>query len=509
MMIRGAVFQVAQLRLCWAACFAATLGLMGCGSSASDPRSDGPQGKGGSTQAGGPGAGDAGSDDGPDGGRTSAGGASGANAGTHQGGGSSNAGAGAGDSGAAGETAVDPALASLPLPARCKPLSGAETDLLCSLRSTCGAVTGSNTCYQTGSGPWQCTCEAPNANRTYLVDGVEGLSACAVAAGLCSGTAPALDPTSCVAVHDVLGESTGAKTCALDLNCQTPVPVDFAPAARATLFGGGSIECSEVPAQNPKPGLRRVDCEASASGESKPYAVMAKDVADACRPVLNSFLAPPDPPFKGDKSCMTEAPPGGRPNDCQLIETCFDSAPLSAGVSLVSNKLSARDVSCGFDDLGSLSCGCGWDSVSDAGARHRDIFGFELGPAPKPASCDFSRCPPDIHAEPTGPGECPWGDTMVQVDSCQGFFSCTRPATLGGKPITVSSQLNTRCAQADDGIVYCGCTVGDEAASFRLDSGTSMADACTLARTRCLEHVSLPVGRASYPSTPADPLPAN
>jgi hypothetical protein len=311
-----------------------------------------------------------------------------------------------------------------------------------------------------------------------------------------------------VATHEVLGGPTGAKTCALDLNCQTPVAIDFASSVRATLYGGGSVKCTEALAQNPKPGLRRVDCEVNGKGESKPYAAVANDVADACRPVLKSFLAPPGPQFEGYKSCVGEAPFTGRPSDCQLTETCFDSAPLSAGVSLVKAPLT-RSVNCGFDDLGSMSCGCSWETAgTDPVVPHRDIFSFELGPAAKPATCDFSRCPLDIHAEPTGPGDCPWGETTDGGDTCQGFFSCARPATLDGRPVTVYSQLDTLCAQAADQSIYCGCTVGDETATFRLPDGSSMTDACTLSRAGCLERVALPVGRASYASIPANPLPA-
>jgi len=505
MRVRGAVIDFARLGLCWAASFGAALGLAGCGASTSDPHSEAPENTGGLVQAGGQSAGDAGIGEAARGGRDAAGGAAGS-AGTEDGLGGAAAAAGTSGNGAAGETARDPALANLPLPARCKPLSGAETELLCSLSSSCGAVTGTNSCYQTASG-WQCTCEAPNSNRTYLVKGAEGLKACAVAAGLCSGGAPALDPTTCVTTHEVLGGSEGSKSCTLDLSCQTPVPIDFAPTVRATLYGGGTVKCLETPAQNPKPGLRRVDCEANGKGESKSYAAVANDVADACLPVLRTFLAPPEPQFEGYTSCVREAPDTGRPSDCQLIETCFDSAPLAADVSLVRSP-HVRDMSCGFDDAGSLSCGCGWETTrDDPVVPHRDIFSFELGPAAKPATCDFSRCPLDIHAEPTGPGDCPWGDTTDGHDSCQGFFSCRRPATLDGQSVIVNSQLNTLCEQAADQSIYCGCTVGDETATFRLDDGSSMADACTLARVACLERVVLPVGRASYPSVPPDPLP--
>jgi hypothetical protein len=186
-----------------------------------------------------------------------------------------------------------------------------------------------------------------------------------------------------------------------------------------------------------------------------------------------------------------------------LIETCFDSAPVSNGVSLVKSP-AQRQAHGGFEDRDYLSCGCRFESSPGA----VDAFTYDLGVGVPPASCDLSRCTPETSAEPTGPGRCEVQQNTGERDddSCTDDFFCSQPATLAGQDVTVRSWLNVRCARADDDAFYCGCAVGDETATFRAGNLASSVDACATARTDCLAHVSLPVGPASYGVRAPDPL---
>jgi hypothetical protein len=230
---------------------------------------------------------------------------------------------------------------------------------------------------------------------------------------------------------------------------------------------------------------------------------MADSAAAACRPVLELYLRAQEPVFDGSKSCLVETRDSGVPDSCSLAETCFDSAPLPDGVSVVRDP-AERAAFCGFDDLDHLSCGCRFEQVPGAVRS----FSYDLGVATRPAACDVSDCTLEMKAEPAGPGACQAQEGSVQHDgddSCRGYFSCSQPATLKGEHVTIYSQLNVRCARADDDAFHCGCAAGDETATYRAGEMESSADACDMARTACLTHLALPLGPASN-GLPPDPL---
>jgi hypothetical protein len=248
----------------------------------------------------------------------------------------------------------------------------------------------------------------------------------------------------------------------------------------------------------------RVDCESAGSLGTKAHAVVANSVEGACRPVLELYLSQKEPEFDGDTSCVGEAGDIGVPDSCRLIESCFDSAPVSNGVSVVKGQ-SERAAFCTFDDLDALSCGCRFESATG----RVDTFGYSLGVAMRPATCDLSDCSLDMRAEPTGPGACQAQEGSVEQqgeDACNGYFPCGRPATLEGADVTIYSQLNVRCARGGDDAFYCGCAAGDETATYRAGNVATSVDACAAARTECLAHLSLPVGPASSASPAPDPL---
>ena len=490
-----------SLGLRFAAFAAGALWLIACGRATSDPHSGMPENAGGSLSSSGHSAGEASGGE-PDGGRGTGGGASG--------GGSATTSAGVGGSGVPGEVGGSSSLANLPLPAGCHALRGSATELLCSLDVDCGAAPQAMHCYQSASAAWQCTCEPPNTNRTYVIDGASGLDACAVGAGLCAGPAPAIDVASCVPTREQVGPEDrpgfgDLQTCNVELHCETPVAVDFAPGIRVTVPGAATVDCVETPSTNRQTEEKRVDCDATGSLGTQSYAVVAKGMP--CHAIAELYLGSQEPEFDGSKSCVREAQDLGTSDYCVLTETCFDSAPLSSGVSLVKDPL-ARDASCGFDDLGNLSCGCRFESATgDPTAPHADTFSFELGPAVRPAVCDLSRCTPEMKAEPTGLATCQaQQDTGTHDDSsCTDSFFCFQPASLEGRAVTIYQQVNVLCAKAEDQAFYCGCAAGDETATFSVGNLPSSVDACDLSRTGCLAHMTLPVG-PSYVAVPPDPL---
>lgn len=72
---------------------------------------------------------------------------------------------------------------------------------------------------------WLCTCEPPNTNKTFLIDGAAGLDACAVGAALCAGLGPevAIDVPSCELTRDEQGtERLSGPSCTIQLSCSTP-----------------------------------------------------------------------------------------------------------------------------------------------------------------------------------------------------------------------------------------------------------------------------------------------
>lgn len=471
--------------------------VLGCGRARSGPGSDAADNAGGTALTGG---GSAGEGEPAEGGSANGGSGSSASAGTNVGG---------------GEAGANSTLKGLPLPAHCQALRGEQTELLCALDFSCGAVADSITCYGAGSGPWQCTCQAPNADRTYLVQGAAGLNACAVAAGLCSDSRPAIDVEGCAPTREELGTvmQPGVaqyKTCALDLACQTPVPVDFAPGARAKLLGGATARCSEAYLDAPRSPEVRVNCDVTVGKEARSYAVVAKGgVAKSCRPVLESFLSSKEPVFTGSESCVREELDSGSSSFCGLTERCFESAPLSDGVSLVKDP-SARGITCGLDSAGILGCVCSFGQVPlDSYGVNLNVFPFEVGPAQPPASCDLSRCSPEMKVEPTGPGECDEDEGVIDdvFDGCNGFFLCSQPVTFEGREMTRQSQMNARCARAADQSFYCGCSVGNETAIFHLGEAATNSEACAMARPGCFSRMTLPVGPALNSSVPPDPLP--
>jgi hypothetical protein len=495
------------------ACLAAGfLVLIGCGRASSDPDSGGPRASGGTVASGDGGSGEVGGANEPQGG---AGGSGDEPQGGVVGGISSgNGGGGGSDRGGQGTAGGDPSLAGLPLPPGCEPVRGAETDFSCSLEIACMARSESIECYET-LGSWQCSCASPQ-NLIYRVAGAAGFEACAVGAGLCSGSPPAIDPEGCVVAKEELGTEVktglGAfNTCTVEMSCKTLADTDFAPGASATVGRSAAIRCLAPVLEPPPSGPMRMSCEVTRTGGSETYAVVADDVAEACRQVLDFSLRAKEAEYEGPESCVQEGGPVDS-RSCHLIERCFDGEPLSNGVSLVKDPLS-REVFCGLDDLGTLGCSCSLESTTgDGAAPQRDSFSVYYGPSAPPTTCDFSDCTPGIRAEATGPGEC---QTQLYTgqhddDSCTDSFYCSQPATLNGQAVTIGSWLKASCQRAPDESFYCACGSGVETASFSVGVVPSSADACSMARTGCLEHVSLPLGPTPVvpPSLP-DPLPAS
>jgi hypothetical protein len=488
-----------------AAFMGTVLWLLGCGNTTSKP--------GAATHAGGEAgsavaaAGEGGDADAPAGGRAVGGSASvagSASVGGTSGGASGGASSAGGDAaGAAG----DPALANLPLPATCRALRGESTDRLCSVDVICDGVAQTTHCVR-ATGAWQCTCDPPKADRTYMIEGVEELDACAVGAGLCAPAGPgtAFDPGSCMLTKNELGikvrpGSGAVETCTKQLRCDTSVPVDFAPGVHATMPQSGLIDCFRVGEPDANSSRVGVDCEASGSHGPLNYSVVGNGLASACGTVLEHYLAGTEPVFDGSKVCMLYA--DRESSACLEQETCFDAAPLSAEVNVVKAP-SERYHACSFDLLDNLVCSCSFGSAAGDYAA----MTYSLGPSSPPAQCSVSECTRDVLAEATGVGVCEaQADTLVaDGDTCLESFTCNQPAKLAGRAVSISSLLNVRCERAPEGAFYCGCAAGEQSATFRAGAAATGADACDLARKGCPEHLALPLGPASTAGAPPDPL---
>jgi hypothetical protein len=504
--LRRAVFAVGVLWLC------------GCGRAKSEARPGAPASTGGAAGSGAQNAGEGGHEDGAVGGSAGSGGGSnggraGGSGATSGAGGGANGGAGgaasagASGSGAQGGDGGKSPLADLPLPAGCEAQSGTTTGLLCTLDVSCNAVAQTTRCYHSTSGSWQCTCEPPNASKTYLIDGAMGLDACAVAAGLCAGSSP--DPGvilgGCVTTREEVGSDVGNPTCTLELQCERPVAVDFAPGVSVTMPGAGVTHCVQTLSEDQGSGPRRLSCETTGSLGSQADEIVANSVAEACRPVLELYLRAQEPEFDGSEACIVQDDDGGTADGCRLIETCFDSAPIGDGVSVVGAR-SETAASCMFDDLDNLLCGCRFES---AGGEVKS-FSYDLGLATRPAACDLSDCTLEIRAEAAGAGVCQAQEGSIQLegdDVCKGYFSCSQAATLAGEDVTIYSQLNAYCTRVEDDGFYCGCAAGDETATYRAGEMATSSDACESARTVCLTHLALPLGPALSAALPPDPRP--
>jgi hypothetical protein len=524
MWVLNVVVGARPSRFAWCVAVLATsvLSLGGCGRERSRPQPSAPANTGGSAASGGNAAGEGGSEEGAaagfagssgvsDGGRGLGGAASGGLGGGSSGAGTASGGAGAGAGGRVvqGGAGGRSPLADLPLPAGCQALSGGATELLCSLDVSCNAVAQTMSCYHRGSDAMQCSCEAPNSDKMYVIEGATGLDACAIGAGLCAGAAP--DPGFDLGDCATTGEETGDEepsvgdpnSCTVELNCQRTVVVDFAPGVRVTMPGSARTHCVESSSGDRISEQRRVDCETTGSLGTESHALIANSVAEACRPVLDFYLSSLEPDFDGTQSCVVEGNPNGGSDSCMLTETCFDSAPISDGVSLVRYLPLERAASCHFDDLGNLSCGCRFQNA----VGHTDYISYDLGVVAPPATCDLSDCTLDMRADATGPGTCQAQLYSLEYDddSCTDYFVCRQPATLAGVDVTISSQLNVRCARGADDAFYCGCGTGHETATYRAGEVARSMDACAMARTDCLTHLTLPLAPASVEPAP-DPL---
>jgi hypothetical protein len=290
--------------------------------------------------------------------------------------------------------------------------------------------------------------------------------------------------------------------CKAELQCQTPVAVDFATGVRVTLPQSGLVECTAVSEPDPTSQLVRLDCNASGSFGARSYTVVSKGLAAACQPVVAHYLEGTEPKFDGAKACLVRADDAGS-GSCFLEETCFDAAPLSGGVSAVKTP-SKRMAFCSLDDVKTLACGC---TFGDQASVHASIS-YGMGKASPPVQCDLSECTPDMRADATAQGACQAQvDTLVQDEnSCLDSFSCTQPAKLAGRAVDIWSQLNVRCERGPDQAFYCGCAAGLETATFRAGALATSADACELAGSACLEHLALPLGPAPVAGAPPDPL---
>src|SRR5690606_18073428 len=110
----------------------------------------------------------------------------------------------------------------------------------CVLTTSCSKASNLVVCDKLPSGEWECGCEFYNSDRQFLVNGAEGLNACAVATNLC-----ALDELELGDEENCNDDSLygSGNSCDIKLVCSRPVTVDFAGGVDAKLVDSTTASC--------------------------------------------------------------------------------------------------------------------------------------------------------------------------------------------------------------------------------------------------------------------------
>jgi hypothetical protein len=389
--------------------------------------------------------------------------------------------------------------APLPLPEGCEPRMRTEGEAGCSLGVFCGADPNLIDCQRIASGRWQCTCELENNARVYEIDGAPGLASCAVAAGLCSLDELDLGEETCTERSDTSDENY----CAMEVACERPIAVDFAPDVDAWLMEYRTAECLREGSSHP------FECSCDHDEALREFGLLAETGELACRPLIDFCRTAVQPTFDGENVCFdTEA--SSSDGSCVLSQACVTPMRLTDDVSLAS--VVRRAATCDEAESTSTYCYCskqtdtlpneviGWETFSfDVAA------GFESG------MCGSAvlNCSDDAVIELEGDVDCQPTSQNAGDGFCTADLDCRQAARVDGRAIVGRGRLGVYCRQAVTGAPwFCSCASDDESTILELGVPQSTGwQACTEAPTRCLEQMSVVIGPYGEYVAPPDPLP--
>ena len=404
---------------------------------------------------------------------------SGGSAGLGKGGAGAPAFGGTATGGAAGEVggaAGEAPGTTLLLPSGCEPRGSEVNEGNCSLSAFCDSIPQIVSCVRLESGRWRCASQLHHPERSYEIDGAQGIQACAVAVGLSSEDQLKLSKESCEsAPYDVAGY------CLVDRTCARPIELDFAPSARAWLTRYGSAECRA--ASDPA----RFTCGCHGPDKTQAFDVSVDSSSLLCGPLAEFCLSATGPDAPAGPSCLltlaTESAAG-----CERQEACSRPGPSDASGS--SPSLGGRYAICEPGENGTADCYC---STRDS------LFNFGIAAAPNQTSCASAilNCEAKAEIKATGDATCAvLSQTTDDLLSADAEVRCKQPATVDGRPIVAYEPRITRCSrdqESDPWTCYCSASVGDHFLPL-IGANTVASDACALATQTCLQQVPFHLG---------------
>ena len=397
--------------------------------------------------------------------------------------GTSSSGGSAGDLGGTGGTAA------LPLPEGCEARGQVEDDDSCSIGVYCGSVPNLADCQRLDGGKWQCSCELANNDRTYEVDGLSGLPACAVAAGLCFEDELELGEETC-------RESghKGADSCDLEVACGKPIAVPFAPDVVASLMEYGAAACSRSREGQP------FECGCERDGlVVQDYGVLAPDGALACRPLADFCMSGAEPEFDEPTVCIERDSSVSSGETCDLYWTCAKPMRLTDDVSLA--LLEPRGASCRTLSSGS-NCYC---------STRTESFQFDVEAGPAAGTCEAAmlNCNEDASIVPFGEVSCQATSQTAGTDFCEADIDCLQSAMVDEREVVARGRLLVHCLQsAESGAWWCSCASNQDSTIFEFGASETIAwDVCSAAPAGCLEHMPVFIGPYGEYMPPPNPLP--
>ena len=377
---------------------------------------------------------------------------------------------------------------SLALPPGCRPRTPMETADICSLAVDCDTSPSVRTyCHRLDSGRWECQCA--NQDAMLWLEDAAGIQACALAARLCSDQDLELGEESC----EHTTESSGQDSCTVDVACGSPIALDGATDARASLMRFGSARCDR---SDPASAF---DCACSNGMLKSNYTMQADSGELACGPLADFCMSGATPVFDGEETC-SPLYSDSNSDECHRSDGCGRHMPLTDDVSLA--RPEQRYTSCAANPGGGSECSCS-DQASS--------FLFQVSSPPDDASCESSmrNCDPDALIERVGPARCePLTVDMLGDDMCREVLTCDQDATVDDRRIVAHGNMILVCRRAQAGMPWL-CSCASERETDRLELGAPTANAsqaCTQAFAACLERLGVHIGLSQDPIEPPDPF---
>jgi hypothetical protein len=375
----------------------------------------------------------------------------------------------------------------LSLPPGCEPRTPKETADVCSLAVDCDKSPSVRTyCHRLDSGQWECQCA--NQERIFRVENVAGLEACALSAGLCADTSPALGPERCELTNDISDQDS----CSTDIACRSPIDLGGTTDEKAWLVRVGSARCSRSDSAT------ALDCSCLNGTLASNYFLLADSGKLACGPLADFCMSGETPVFDGKETCSSTYFSSDS-EGCQRFASCGSTMALTDGVSLAQGR--ERYANCAASPGGGSECSC---------SEQDSAFLFHLATAPDDASCESSilNCDRGAVIKTTAPASC---QLLVldaySADMCDANLSCVQDATVDNRSIQAEFSLGLLCRRAQAGMPWsCSCASGQKTARFALGAtGASPSQACTQAKAGCLEQLGAFIGPSGDNVSPPDP----